>query len=363
LKPVLYNAKRVRRATNVGIARLTFTTLALLICLAFLSLATASTSASALSSDSTLTGAPEAQATNAATAVLTGTTAVTGTTAITGTTTPAVSDGPAQTPGIPGALQSRVVVNPVPTGQVPLPEPSVVPGRANPPGGGTSQGGFPWLPVLVVGLGALALAGFVLLRPRRAVQVTRDERVITSARTDASDLSTVEEISTVTTTAVTAPPQAAPTTVKCPNCETVNDIKENFCHDCGQDLRPTRAALMAALAPPPDIVTDDMPYLETLDRADEQLEYVLSRPRVVMGTASSSDIVIDSSFTGWQSVSPTHAELRREEEGYLLVDKASQNGTFVNDTRTGESILAEGDTIRLGDVRFIFHIPLPEDTQ
>ncbi len=143
----------------------------------------------------------------------------------------------------------------------------------------------------------------------------------------------------------------------CPNCQAVNGVKENFCHDCGQDLRPTRAALMAALAPPPEVVTDDMPYLETLDRTDEQLEYVLSRQRVTLGTASSSDIVVDPAFTGWQTVSPTHAELRREPEGHMIVDRASQNGTFVNDTRTGESILADGDTVRLGDVRFIFHIP------
>jgi pSer/pThr/pTyr-binding forkhead associated (FHA) protein len=115
--------------------------------------------------------------------------------------------------------------------------------------------------------------------------------------------------------------------------------------------------MLAALAPPPEVVTDDMPYLETLDRSDEQLEYVLSRPRVVLGTASSSDIVVDSAFNGWQSVAPTHAELRREAEGYLLVDRGSENGTFVNDTRTGESILADGDTVRVGEVRFIFHIP------
>ena len=259
------------------------------------------------------------------------------------------------------------MTNPVPTGQVPRPAITSGTGATNPPSAGTtSQGGFPWVPVLVVGLGALALAGFVLLRPRRTAPSPVYSVPVTPTRTGDADVSTIEDVSTTATATVApvhSPPPAAPTSVTCPNCETVNDIKENFCHDCGQDLRPTRAALMAALAPPPEIVTDDMPYLETLDRTDEQLEYVLSRPRVVMGTASSSDIVIDSSFTGWQSVSPTHAELRRESDGYLIVDKASQNGTFVNDTRTAENILADGDTIRLGDVRFIFHIPLPEDAQ
>lgn len=355
MKPALSNAKRVRRATNAGIARFAFVTLALFTCLALLSLVTADISASGLGTDSSHTDAPQAQATGVATV------------ALTGTTTPSTSDVLTSTANVPVAVGSRIVTNPVPTGHVPRPEITAGTGPANPPPAGTtSQGGFPWVPVLVIGLGALALAGFVLLRPRRTAPSTVYSVPVTPTHTDAAGVSTVEEVPTTapaTVAPVHSPPQAAPTSVTCPNCETVNDIKENFCHDCGQDLRPTRAALMAALAPPPEVVTDDMPYLETLDRADEQLEYVLSRSRVVMGTASSSDIVIDSAFTGWQSVSPTHAELRREDDGYLIVDKASSNGTFVNDARTAESILADGDTIRLGDVRFIFHIPPPEDAQ
>jgi pSer/pThr/pTyr-binding forkhead associated (FHA) protein len=116
---------------------------------------------------------------------------------------------------------------------------------------------------------------------------------------------------------------------------------------------------VAAAAPPPDIVTDDMPYLETLDRTDEQLEYVLSRKRILIGTAAGNDIVIDSSFKGADTVSPRHAELRREAEGngFLLVDLNSESGTFVNDARTGENLLAEGDQIRFGSVRFIYRVP------
>jgi len=102
-----------------------------------------------------------------------------------------------------------------------------------------------------------------------------------------------------------------------------------------------------------------MPYLETLDRTDEQLEYVLSRKRILMGTAAGNDIVIDSSFRGFETVSPKHAELRREADGksFLLVDLNSESGTFVNDVRTGENILAEGDQVRLGNVRFTFRVP------
>jgi pSer/pThr/pTyr-binding forkhead associated (FHA) protein len=120
-----------------------------------------------------------------------------------------------------------------------------------------------------------------------------------------------------------------------------------------------RAAIIAAAAPPPDIVTDDMPYLETLDRTDEQLEYVLSRKRILIGTAAGNDIVIDSSFKGFETVSPRHAELRRETDGtgFLLIDLDSESGTFVNEARTGENLLGEGDQIRFGNVRFVFRVP------
>jgi pSer/pThr/pTyr-binding forkhead associated (FHA) protein len=116
-------------------------------------------------------------------------------------------------------------------------------------------------------------------------------------------------------------------------------------------------------APPPAATSDadtDTPYLETLDRVDEQLEYVLSRETVAIGTAPGNDIVVDAEFKGWQTVSPQHAVLRREPEGFSIVDRDSDNGTFVNEMRTGENILADGDTVRLGDVRFVYRVPQDE---
>jgi len=174
-----------------------------------------------------------------------------------------------------------------------------------------------------------------------------------------------------------------PATVKCPNCGTLNSTDEKFCHECGQDLRPEIAKLMPAApstspiapvgpaagtaagafmaAPPEDVVDETTPYLETLDRVDEQLEFVLSRVKIGIGTAPGNDIIIDNSFKGWQTVSPRHAEMRREQDGFVIVDLGSEYGTFVNEMRTGENILASRDLVRLGDVRFVFHVPTMED--
>jgi hypothetical protein len=290
---------------------------------------------------------------------------------------------------------------PVATDQ-PAPQPQQTAGAAPVATGGAAVGGqgpasptspapggdFPWLIVLALALLLLGGLGYAVMRQRRPVEeavapapapVTRtrpDVRVGSAPAGAAATPTTHTTTTTVATTDVATPAAAgaaavaaplvaspdqgaAPGTVECPNCGTTNGASERFCHECGQDLRPLQGqqAAEAAVATPVDVVEADTPYLETMDRVDEQLEFVLSRARVVIGTASGNDIVIDSAFKGWRTVSPVHAELRREQDGFVLVDRGSEYGTFVNEMRTGENILADGDVVRLGDVSFIFRVP------
>src|SRR5688572_28064855 len=49
-----------------------------------------------------------------------------------------------------------------------------------------------------------------------------------------------------------------------------------------------------------------------------------------------------------------HAEVRRDEEGYLLVDLASSNGTFVNGEQVSERRLANGDRVQIGRTLLLF---------
>ena len=267
--------------------------------------------------------------------------------------------------------------------------PSDAPPGTNNSGTGSTPGGtqgstagsdsVPWLPLILFGAALLGVILYLMSRRRSPAVVAVQPRpgpMVDTAPYGASSPAASTVISpapqpvtppvATTTTAATAaevapppfvPPTSMPSTIDCPNCGISNGINENFCHDCGQDLRPTRAALLAAAAPPPDVVTETTPYLETVSRIDEQLEYVLSRPRVLIGTAPGSDIVIDSLFQGWQTVDPVHAELRRESEGFVLVDRGSGSGTFVNEMRTGENLLSDGDVIRVGDVQFVFRVP------
>ena len=55
------------------------------------------------------------------------------------------------------------------------------------------------------------------------------------------------------------------------------------------------------------------------------------------------------------SVSRKHAQIVLTEGGYVLRDLGSENGTFVNGERVTERLLAEGDHLQFGSVRFSFH--------
>ncbi|MDQ3929543.1 MAG: FHA domain-containing protein [Chloroflexota bacterium] len=246
--------------------------------------------------------------------------------------------------------------------------------------GTSNNSGLPWLFLLVLVPLVIAAIAYSVARNRRD-HVVNDEIAVSRPAAPAPGGRAAPYMSESAASGRsrvirTTPAPAAPTTsgaaaaassaeaaaVTCPNCGTANRPDENFCHECGQDLRPRPshtgpAAKSVQPAEPVAAVAEDTPYLETLDRVDEQLEFVLSRQRVRIGSAAGNDIVIDSAYSEWESVSPAHAELRREQDDFVLVDLDSENGTYVNDRRTGESILSDGDTVRLGDVRFIFRIP------
>jgi pSer/pThr/pTyr-binding forkhead associated (FHA) protein len=73
-------------------------------------------------------------------------------------------------------------------------------------------------------------------------------------------------------------------------------------------------------------------------------------PIVNVGRAEYNDLVLPD-----ESVSTTHAKLQRREGVWVLVDLDSTNGCFVDAERVqGETPLAPGALIRLGDVQVLF---------
>ncbi|HMJ37136.1 MAG TPA: DUF1707 and FHA domain-containing protein [Baekduia sp.] len=70
--------------------------------------------------------------------------------------------------------------------------------------------------------------------------------------------------------------------------------------------------------------------------------------RLVLGRSRSCDVRFVES-----TVSRCHAELLRVGDGWLLVDRASTNGTWVNGVRVTRTAVCDGDEIRLGTARVV----------
>jgi len=75
----------------------------------------------------------------------------------------------------------------------------------------------------------------------------------------------------------------------------------------------------------------------------EQRVVVLDQPSILIGRRTSADVQINAT-----DVSREHAEIVQEDGRYLLRDKESRFGTFVNGEQIAEHELRDGDRIRLG---------------
>ena len=81
----------------------------------------------------------------------------------------------------------------------------------------------------------------------------------------------------------------------------------------------------------------------------EGREIPVTTDRVLLGRSRECDIRLTDT-----NVSRRHAEVRREDDTYWIVDLGSTNGTELNGRRVERAQLSDGDRITLGatDVRF-----------
>lgn len=91
--------------------------------------------------------------------------------------------------------------------------------------------------------------------------------------------------------------------------------------------------------------------LIVLDESGQPSEHIsITREPLVIGRMSTSDIVLADS-----NVSRRHAELRRDDSGWVLMDLGSTNGTLVNGKLGREHRLADGDKLSFGTTELLFH--------
>jgi FhaA, N-terminal domain/FHA domain len=98
-------------------------------------------------------------------------------------------------------------------------------------------------------------------------------------------------------------------------------------------------------APPPAPEAPDAPPTLSVDGTPHSLD----KERTVIGRSKDSDIRMED-----PNVSRRHAEVRREEDTFWLVDLDSTNGVAVNGRRTKRARLNEGDTITIGSTDLVF---------
>ena len=82
--------------------------------------------------------------------------------------------------------------------------------------------------------------------------------------------------------------------------------------------------------------------------------FLLDQPVTSAGRHPNSDIFLDDI-----TVSRRHAEFRRENGEFRIVDTGSLNGTYVNRNPVGSAVLANGDEIQIGKFRLVFLITPP----
>ena len=87
----------------------------------------------------------------------------------------------------------------------------------------------------------------------------------------------------------------------------------------------------------------EVPALISQSGKPNGARWILDRRVMVIGRSPECDVVIPD-----RQVSRRHARLRRTEEGYLLEDLRSKNGTFVNGVPVEEPVLLrDGDVVQV----------------
>ena len=149
----------------------------------------------------------------------------------------------------------------------------------------------------------------------------------------------------------------------CTNCGHRNPEGSNFCSSCGTALAEATGSDTTITFMPAELEAE---LDEEIHISPEELEggrgvlivkrgpnagskFFIDSDATVIGRHPDSDIFLDD-----VTVSRKHAEIRRGDDGFGLVDVGSLNGTYVNRERVEEAALASGDEIQVGKFKLVF---------
>jgi pSer/pThr/pTyr-binding forkhead associated (FHA) protein len=149
--------------------------------------------------------------------------------------------------------------------------------------------------------------------------------------------------------------------VFCNQCGHRNPPGSSFCSSCGSalDLQDDRTITLTAVDPLQDAPGDDVVVpmgdlpadgAVLIVRAGAQAgdRFTLSDGVTHLGRHPDSEIMLDDI-----TVSRRHVEIEHTNEGWVVSDAGSLNGTYVNQERIDRAVLHHGDELQIGKFRLV----------
>ncbi len=147
---------------------------------------------------------------------------------------------------------------------------------------------------------------------------------------------------------------------ECGKCGHRNEADARFCSSCGSELdvpsstHDTQRHDIVDVTQPIPVETDpdhgdETPMLVVLKGRKRGSRFALDKETTSAGRHPESDIFLDD-----VTVSRRHADFVHSDDGIVVRDVGSLNGTYVNRQRVDEATLRHGDEIHVGKFRLVF---------
>ena len=146
--------------------------------------------------------------------------------------------------------------------------------------------------------------------------------------------------------------------MRCSRCGNENPENARFCANCGNPLQED-ATVRFTPAEAEDEASDRPLQQGELQGGQALLvvqrgpnagsKFLIDKDVTTTGRHPESDIFLDD-----VTVSRRHAVFRRTQEGYVVSDVGSLNGTYVNRDRVDEVLLSGGDEVQIGKYRLVY---------